>query len=151
MARANQAGSFGPSRTRTSLVVYRIAVATEGERQGISLEARSDCTVSTLMQIVCLLQSRQKKSKFQLLTDVSMRPNSLILVPLHCFFWPTPPEEQRKASRDGRNAALHPISQADKNMSHLTSVRGLAGTSKLRAASWLQSSCHHPSLLRSGL
>lgn len=62
MARANQAGSFGPSRTRTSLVVYRIAVATEGERQGTSLEARSDCTVSTLMQIMCVCCSPDKKN-----------------------------------------------------------------------------------------
>lgn len=52
MTRADQAGSFGPSRTRTSLVVYRIAVATEGERQeAVSSAARSDHTVSVLMQI----------------------------------------------------------------------------------------------------
>lgn len=41
MARANQAGSFGPSRTRTSLVVYRIAVAKEGEtNKAVSFEVR---------------------------------------------------------------------------------------------------------------
>lgn len=51
MTRADQAGSFGPSRTRTSLVVYRIAVA-KGERQeAVSSAARSDHTVSVLMQI----------------------------------------------------------------------------------------------------
>lgn len=33
MTRANQAGSLGPSGTRTSLVVDRIAVGAEGERE----------------------------------------------------------------------------------------------------------------------
>lgn len=42
MTRANQAGSFGPPRTRTSLVVYRIAVATEGEREIRLLAVRPD-------------------------------------------------------------------------------------------------------------
>lgn len=74
-----------------------------------------------------------KEIQVPALTDVSMRPHSLVLVPSHCFFWPTPPE-QRKASRDDRNAVLHPVSQADKNVSHLTSIRGQAGMSELRAA-----------------
>lgn len=61
MTRADQAGSFGPSRTRTSLVVYRIAVATEGERQkAISSEAGLHHTVSVLMQITCVRCSLDK-------------------------------------------------------------------------------------------
>lgn len=61
MTRADQAGSFGPSRTRTSLVVYRIAVATEGERQeAVSSAARSDHTVSVLMQTLCVCCSLDK-------------------------------------------------------------------------------------------
>lgn len=40
MARANQAGSFGPSRTRTSLVVYRIAKFHRGWRQAVIWERR---------------------------------------------------------------------------------------------------------------
>lgn len=40
MTRADQAGSFGPSRTRTSLVVYRIAKFHRGWRQAVIWERR---------------------------------------------------------------------------------------------------------------
>lgn len=38
MTGADQAGSFGPSRTRTSLVVYRIAKFHRGWRQAVIWE-----------------------------------------------------------------------------------------------------------------
>lgn len=60
MARADQAGSFGPSRTRTSLVVYRIAVAKEGEtNKAVSFEVRP-YRLHVNENHVCLLQPRQK-------------------------------------------------------------------------------------------
>lgn len=119
MARANQAGSFGPSGTRTSLVVYRIAVETEEERQGMSPEARSDCTVSVLMQIMCGCCSPDKKIQVPALTDVSMRPHSLVLAPFHCFFWPTPPEKGKLLGMAGMLSSIPSPGRQEPEPPHL--------------------------------
>lgn len=149
MTGADQAGTFGPSRTRTSLVVYRIAVGAE-RKKAISYV---DCTMSMLMQIMCVCCSADKnipsssfKWCFQETSLLGFNSLAVFLLAyttrtkegfcgLAGMLSPIPPPMQ------ARTGAISPSCQRP-------GIRA-----ELRAASWPKSSCssarHYPSKLRS--
>lgn len=142
MTRADQAGSLGSSRTRTPLVVYRIAVGAERERnQAVGWEARLDWTISMLTQIMCVCCSPDIKNLSFSFNRCFHETSLLGFCSLAVFLlaYTTKTKESLWGLAETLSSVPSPRLTRTGAMSPPQQWPG--STSEPRAASWLKSSC----------